>query len=243
MIKKVLIVGGSNGIGLAIATAFAQRNEVEKVYIVDKVGVDPKYDNKKFKWFCYALGQNDFSFFDQFTDVDCVMMTAGFGHLSLFEDIDEELIQEYFDVNTIPTMKLVKRFYNKLKSTDDFYFGVMVSIAGFLSSPYYSVYGATKAALRSFIESVNVELKKSESSNRILNVSPGHIEGTAFGGGKTDLEKILPLANEIINNLEKKNDLFIPQYKEIYKEVLDRYAQDFRGEGERSYEYKKNKIR
>ena len=35
-----------------------------------------------------------------------------------------------------------------------------------------------------------------------------------------------------------KNDLFIPQYDEIFKEVLERYHNDFRAEGMHSYEYK-----
>jgi NADP-dependent 3-hydroxy acid dehydrogenase YdfG len=56
----------------------------------------------------------------------------------------------------------------------DFYCGIMVSIAGFMSSPFFSVYGATKAALKIFIESVNVELIKSGTSNRILNISPAN---------------------------------------------------------------------
>ena len=46
------------------------------------------------------------------------------------------------------------------------------------------------------------------------------------------------MAKEIIENLEAKNDLFIPQYDEIFKEVLARYQADFREEGRHSYEYK-----
>ena len=119
----------------------------------------------------------------------------------------------------------------------------MVSFAGFMSSPFFSVYGATKAALKIFIESVNVELFKSGSENRILNVSPGSIKGTSFNQGKTDLNQTFLLANEIIKQLEVKSDLFIPQYEEIFKHVLERYYTDFRVEGIHSYEYKKNSGR
>jgi hypothetical protein len=78
--------------------------------------------------------------------------------------------------------------------------------------------------------------------NQILDVSPGHIDGTSFSGGKTDLDKVLPLAEEILKNLEEKRDLFIPQYYEVYQEVLRRSYDDFRAEGERSYEYKKSRL-
>ena len=118
--------------------------------------------------------------------------------------------------------------------------GVMVSIAGFMSSPFFSVYGATKAALKIFIESVNVELEKAGTTNRILNVSPGSIKGTSFNQGKTDLSLTMPLAEEIILHLENKDDLFIPQYEEVFKNVLARYQTDFRAEGRHSYEYKLN---
>ena len=46
------------------------------------------------------------------------------------------------------------------------------------------------------------------------------------------------MAKEIIQKLHKKEDLFIPQYEEIFKQVLERYHQDFRAEGIHSYEYK-----
>ena len=107
-----------------------------------------------------------------------------------------------------------------------------------MSSPFFSVYGASKAALKIFIESVNVELEKAGCSNRILNVSPGSIKGTAFAGGDNDLTVTEQLASEIIEHLYAKDDLFIPQYEEVYKEVLRRYNEDFREEGRHSYEYK-----
>lgn len=67
------------------------------------------------------------------------------------------------------------------------YLIVGFSIAGFMSSPFFSLYDAAKAALNKFIESIKVELEKVGSSNRVLNVSPGNIKGTSFNQGKTDL--------------------------------------------------------
>lgn len=68
----------------------------------------------------------------------------------IFEDIDEKMIPLYFNVNTIAVIRVIKHFYDKLLSKEDFYCGVMVSIAGFMSSPFFSLYGATKAALKIF---------------------------------------------------------------------------------------------
>lgn len=241
--KKVLVVGGANGIGLAIAKELAERKETEKVFIVDKAVLSEKYIMHKIEYVQFDLTDEDYSIFDTFSDVDTLMITAGFGRLSLFENINEELIPLYFKVNTIAVIRLIKRFYNRLLSKNDFYCGVMVSIAGFMSSPFFSLYGATKAALKIFIESVNVELEKSGTTNRILNVSPGSIKGTSFSHGETNLALISPLAIEIISHLEQKDDLFIPQYEYIFKHVLERYHMDFREEGRHSYDYKLNSGR
>lgn len=238
MIKRILVVGGANGIGLSIATELAKREEVEKVYIVDKAPLSEEFVQAKFESYQFDLTDEDYSFFDRFTDINAMMITAGFGKLALFKDVPESYIMNSFNVNTIPVLRLVHRFYEKLDSKKDFYCGVMVSIAGFMSSPFFAVYGATKAALKIFIESVNVELKKGGSQNCILNISPGSLKGTSFTAGKTDLSVTAPMANAIIEHLESKDDLFIPQYDDIFKNVLKRYHDDFRNEGLHSYDYK-----
>jgi short-subunit dehydrogenase len=241
--RKALIVGGANGIGLSIATIFANRENYEKIYIVDKVLIDEEFNNKKFESIQFDLTSEDYSIFDRFKDVDTLMITAGFGKLSLFRDVSEQYITSSFAVNSVAPIRIIHHFMDKLTNEENFLCGVMVSIAGFMTSPFFAVYGATKAALKIFIESVNVELKKNGSNNCILNVSPGSIKGTSFNNGKTDLAMTETLASEIIAHLEAKNDLFIPQYEEIFKNVLARYQEDFRKEGIHSYDYKLNSHR
>lgn len=235
---KLLVVGGANGIGLSIAKEFEKRNCCEHIYIVDKQPLAHEYKSAKITDYIFDLRNDDYSFFERFSDINAVMYTAGFGKLSLFKDIDEKYIIDSFHVNTIAPIRIIHRFIAKLHAENDFYCGIMDSIAGFISSPFFAVYGATKAALKIFIESVNVELIKNGTSNRILNVSPGSLKGTSFNCGKTDLTVTAPMANEILNHLLAKDDLYIPDYDEVFKEVLTRYANDFRAEGIHSYEYK-----
>ncbi len=241
--KRILIVGGASGIGLSLANVLSQKQETEKIYIVDKKPMSLEYSNTKTDSFIFDLKQEDYSFFDRFEDIDSLIITAGFAKLSLFKDISEDYINNSFIVNSLAPIRIIKRFYDKILSKEDFFCGVMVSISGFMSSPFYSVYAATKASLKIFIESVNVELCKEGTTNRILNISPGSIKGTSFNGGKTDLIQTQILANQILQHLEAKDDLFIPQYEEIFKQVLERYHQDFRKEGLHSYDYKLNSGR
>lgn len=241
--KEALIIGGANGIGLSVAMELAALPETHCIHIVDKTPLADAYKSNKVHSHVFDLLQNDYSFFNQFENIDTLFITAGFGKLALFKDIDDTLISTYFSVNTIASIRILKHFYAKLESPEPFYCGTMVSIAGYLSSPFFSVYGATKAAMRSFIESVNIELTKSGTSNRILNVSPGFIKGTSFNQGVTDLLQTKLLAQQIIAQLRKQSDLFIPQYDEVFKDVLERYHADFRAEGLRSYDYKLNSGR
>lgn len=236
--RRALVVGGANGIGLAIATLLAQEKEYDKVYIVDRAPIAPEYMCNKFEHIVFDLRSDDYSLFDRFSDIDTLMITAGFGRLAHFTDIDEKHIVDSFSVNTTAVIRIIHHFYDRLLAHDNFYCGIMGSIAGFISSPLFSVYGASKAALKIFIESVNIELEMAGSLNRILNVAPGTIKGTAFYNGDNDLSLTTVLAEEIIAHLEARSDLYIPLYDEIYREVLERYHDDFRAEGRHSYIYK-----
>ena len=236
--RGALVVGGANGIGLAIATLLAENEQFERVYIVDRAEVSEEFRHPKFISKQFDLCSDDYSIFDTFADIDTLIITAGFGRLAHFKDVEEQHIVDSFTVNSTAVIRILHHFFPRINSSEPFYCGVMGSIAGFISSPLFAVYGATKAALKIFIESVNVELEMAGTQNRILNISPGSIKGTAFYNGKNDLSVTRELAKDILSHLWAHDDLFIPQYEEIFKAVLERYHNDFRAEGRHSYEYK-----
>lgn len=235
--KKAVIVGGANGIGLSLAL---NMKGYDLIHIIDKQTPDialPSY----IEYTQFDLCSADYSLFDNFLDANTLIITAGFGRLSLFADLQEQEVIDSFMVNSIGVIRVIKCFYDKILEQDDFYCAVMGSIAGLLSSPLFSIYGATKAALCKFIESVNVELEKSGTSNRILNVSPGNIKGTKFSNGDNNLDLTKSLALEIIQQMKEKNDLYIPDFETTYKNVLERYHADFRTFGSESYDYKQDR--
>ena len=236
--SRALVVGGANGIGLAIATLLAEREECDRVYIVDRVAVAREHANAKFYCKQFDLMSEDFSLFDGFEDVDMLVITAGFGRLAHFADVDEQHIVASMTVNATAVMRIINHFYGRIMGEKPFRTAVMGSIAGFMSSPLFAVYGASKAALKIFIESINVELEMCGTSNRVLHVAPGAIKGTSFYNGATDLGLTRELAEEIVLRMERGEDLYIPRYDEVYGEVLERYHSDFRAEGRHSYEYK-----
>lgn len=233
--NKCLIVGGSNGIGLSIALLLAQ--EVQTVTIVDRVQPDTKLpDNVSY---CPVnLLNNDFSFLNNYTDIDTLVITAGFGRVTSFENILPKEIDNSFQVNAIAIMHLLHYYFPRMKEQKPFYCAVMGSIAGLVVSPLFALYGATKAAVCSGIESMNIELEQIGSSNRVLNVSPGSIKGTRFNGGENNLALTASLASEIIMRMQDRETLFIPQYEEIFERVLTRYHDNPHQYGIDSYNYK-----
>jgi Short-chain dehydrogenases of various substrate specificities len=163
---KALVIGGSSGIGLSLVLNLVERPVIEKVYVLDKTVFPEEYEDTKISFSQCDLSQGDFSVLEGITDIQGLFITAGFGHLKLFQELSDEYIQESFSVNTVSPIRILRHYYDRLMSNEDFYCAVMVSIAARLSSPLFSVYSATKAALSKFIEAVNVELDVQGSTNR-----------------------------------------------------------------------------
>ena len=243
--KIAVVVGGSNGIGLAIALQLLQSDRY--VHILDicppAEGVLP--EGRYAYHFCNVQQPDDALIARLAEDpaVDTLMITAGLGRVADFEYLHPAEIQKLMQINAVAVIKLIHGFYGRIKAAADFYCGVMGSIAGLVSSPMFSVYAASKAAVCRFVESVNIELEAAGVANRILNVSPGSIKGTRFNGGENDLSQTQALAAQIVAHLKNRTQLFIPQYEEIYQDVLARYHADAHGFGLSSYQYKKDSGR
>ena len=230
--KQALVIGGSNGIGLSIALELQRQGYA--VHVVDKErNSEPQIDCEQVN-----LLNTDFTFLQHYPDIDTLVITAGFGRIAPFEDLLDQEIQNSFQVNSIAVLRVLHHFFPRMKQQQPFQCAVMGSIAGLISSPLFATYGATKAALCNAIESLNIELEKAGTDNRILNVSPGSIKGTRFNGGDNDLSQTAALAKEIIRRMEQRETLWIPQYDEVFQRVLERYHEDPRQFGLESFDYK-----
>lgn len=240
--KQAVVVGGSNGIGLAITRSLMQDDYHVNVLDICPPKEDDLLVNNGSYEFCFCDVQNIddclFDYLKKNMDVNLLMITVGIGRVADFEYLHPAEIEKLLKINTIAIIKIIRLFYERIKSSETFYCGVMGSIAGLVSSPMFSVYAASKAALCRFVESINVELECSGIKNRILNVSPGAIKGTCFNGGNNDLNMTQGLAHEIVMKLFESAELFIPEYEEIYADVIKRYQKDPHAFGLSSYQYK-----
>ena len=234
--KKALVIGGSNGIGLAIALQLAERGAAQVVIIDKDEPAVPLPAGVAFVR--HNLLDDDLAFLPDPADVDALVFTAGFGRVAPFESILQAEISNQFQVNAVSPVKVLRHFFSRMRQPQPFHRAVMGSIAGWVSSPLFALYSATKAALCKAIEALNVELEMCGTPNRILNVSPGSIKGTRFNGGDNNLSLTSALAAEIVERMLAGETLFIPDYEEVYKGVIDRYRADAHQFGVDSYRYK-----
>ena len=245
MRKKAVVVGGSNGIGLAISKKLIEHGyylEIcDKSEPEDGILVADMYRYN----YCDLLDFDEemFNILAANRAVELLMITAGIGRVADFGFYHIAEIEKTFTIDTVSTIKIFRIFYDRIMNDPVFYVGVMGSISGWMSSPSASVYAAAKAGVIRFVESVNIELEAYGSSNRILDVSPASFKGSRFYGGRNDLAITGPLAEEILEHLFARETRFIPQYEEIYKKVLERYHDDPHEYGLHSFEYKKNSGR
>lgn len=234
-LNHALIIGGSNGIGLAVALEILK--SANQVTIIDKSKPSFQLPSN-----CHFEEQDliysDFKWLQKYQNSDFLFYSAGFGRVAHFDKLSQKEIENSFLVNSVAPFKILNFFMPQLKGINPFYCGVMVSIAGRIASPLFSVYSATKAALFRGIESINTELELSGSSNRILEISPGSIKGTSFNGNSTNLNLLSSLASEVISKMFDHSEIFIPEYEEIYKGVLERYHNSSNEFAKDSYKYK-----
>ena len=244
--KKALVVGGNSGIGLAMVFNLLGRG-FEHVYILGK-SIPNEQDvpanlvqqfKERTSFQRIDLTQDSLECLEGMMDVDTLLITAGFGRVAPFEELTATETEKLIKCNMLGPVQVIQKFYSKIRSKEkDFYCAVMGSIAGHVASPLFSVYGASKSGLCSFIENLNVELCHDGYKNRILDVSPGSLRGTNFNGQGNDLTQVAKVVEEIIACMYARETLYIPQYEDVYKGVLERYRKDPMRYGVESYDYK-----
>lgn len=183
--KTVLITGASSGIGLETAyeAARAGANLVLSARRVDKLA--------EVKLVCEDLGAGEVIAFpvdmadpdsvDTLVDylrkeaiqIDVLVNNAGFGHSERFVDLDFQVVTDLFRVNVIGLMYLTQKV--AIMMLDQEKEGQIInvaSLAGKVSTPNYTAYGASKGAVISFSNALRMELKPSNIHVTTVNFGP-----------------------------------------------------------------------
>lgn len=243
--KRAMVVGGNSGIGLSIVVELLS-SDYDTIYIIGKDNVcmddvpseSQEIFREKTKCYTVDLTNEDYSILEKIQEIDALYITIGFGRVASFTELTQTEIEKLLKCNQLAVIQIVKMYCHKLFSKNSFICAIMGSIAGHVASPLFSVYGSAKKGLCGFIENVNIELQAQGYENRILDVSPGSLKGTKFAGGKNNLTELQGISREIIRLSNERQTLYIPQFDEVYGNVLERYHKDPVKFGLESYEYK-----
>jgi NAD(P)-dependent dehydrogenase (short-subunit alcohol dehydrogenase family) len=178
--KIAVITGGTEGIGLATATLFARegayvfitgRRRKELDEAVKRIGTNVSGVqgdvtklgdlDRLYETVARAKGQ-----------IDIVFANAGFGEFAPLGGISEEHFDKLFNTNVKGVLFTVQKALPLLN--DGASIILTGSVASIKGTPAFSVYGATKAAIRNFVRGWTMELKDRRIRSNVL--SPGPID-------------------------------------------------------------------
>jgi len=182
--KTALITGGNSGIGLATAKEFV--NEGAYVFITGRRDLELAAAVKEIgrnvsglQGDVSNLGDLDRLFANikrEKAKLDVVFANAGGAKFAPLGKITEEHFDSIFDINVKGLLFTVQKALPLMP--DGASIILNASIAGSIGTPEWSVYNATKAAVRSFARTWTTDLKNRRI--RVNAVSPGFIDTPAW---------------------------------------------------------------
>jgi NAD(P)-dependent dehydrogenase (short-subunit alcohol dehydrogenase family) len=184
--KVAVVTGGSSGIGLATAKRFAaegaqvfitgrRQNELDaavKEIGGNAVGIQGDVSNLADIDRLYAQVKQ------QHDRIDILFANAGGGEFAPLGSITEEQFDKTFNTNVKGLLFTVQKALPLFQDRGSIILNA--SIAGSKGIEAFSVYSATKAAVRSFARSWTVDLKP--RGIRVNAISPGPIDTPIFNG-------------------------------------------------------------
>jgi len=155
----VLIVGGTSGIGLALARRFARAGSTvivggrrtDLVPDLASVAIDVTDPG--------SVARARDEVLERFPDLDLVVTMAG---VLLVEDLRDpahfEIVATTIDVNVLGTIRVIDAFTPHLIERGAGTFMTVSSGIGFLPFPLMATYGASKAAVHAYSEALRAQL-------------------------------------------------------------------------------------
>src|ERR1700737_1013659 len=195
--KVAVITGGNSGIGLATAKRFVsegayvyisgrRQDELDKAVAIlgsGVTGVQGDISNLDDLDRLFATVQAEKG------HVDVLFANAGIGGLNPLGSISEEQFDKIFDVNVKGTLFTVQKALPLMRAGGSII--LTGSTTGSMGTPAFSVYSATKAAIRNFARSWALDLKGTGIRVNVLSPGATTTPGLLNGLAKTGMQEAL----------------------------------------------------
>ena len=208
MSKIILITGGSSGIGRAVASFLSSKDD----YIV--YGTSRSIENHKNLNF--NIIQLDVTSIDSINacidrviskhgKLDVLINNAGVGITGPMEEIPNEEIEKHFKTNLYGPINIMKKVLPLMRKKNSGLIINITSIAGYIGTPYRSIYSAGKSSLDIISQTLNMEVKNFNIN--IVCVAPGdYLTNISKGRFHSPIIKGSSYETTYKSSLDKMND-------------------------------------
>lgn len=200
--RVVIVSGGSSGIGLATAKAFAEAGY--KVYEFSRTGKDtPGVIHLS----CDITHEEEVTAAVQSViategRIDILISNAGFGTAGPIETSSIDDIKRQFDVNFFGAISLIQRVIPTMRAQNHGRIIVISSVAAVVSIPFQTAYTCTKASLNQLVLGLNNELRP--YNIELVSIMPGDIKTPFTEHREYAKDKPCPIyGNRALNSIKK----------------------------------------
>lgn len=186
--KTIVIIGGSRGIGLAIAKQQAKKN---KVICLSRNKPDFKTENLSHITY-NALNDS----LPELEEIDSLIYCPGSIILKPINRLSLEDFRNDFEINVIGAVKAIQKYLPLLKKGDQPSILLFSSVAAKLGMPFHASIAASKSAIEGIVKSVGAELA---SKVRINAIAPSITQ--------TDLSASILKNEEAIERIKERHPL------------------------------------
>ena len=218
MNKIIVITGGNDGLGLAIA----KKLNNEKIIIVSQneeklinISKELNCDYRVCDVTDYNQVENTInSILEEYKKIDVLINNAGVWLAGDLEETDYERISKCIDVNTKGPIYMTKAVLNSMYKNKE---GLIINVcsqASFNDDDFSTVYNASKWAMRGFNRSISKVASK--KGVKITGFYPGFMKTDLFKKAGNDYDTSTGLETEKVANaiefiINCNDDIFIPE--------------------------------
>jgi 3-oxoacyl-[acyl-carrier protein] reductase len=159
MSKRILIIGGSKGIGNAIVNAILPENEV-----INLSRTRPEITNPKFKHHPFDILNSEFPEIDS---LDCLIYCPGSINLKPISRLSLQDFRSDFEINVLGAIRAIQHYLPALKKGKNPSILMFSTVATKLGMPFHSSVAVAKSGVEGLVKSLGAELAPTIRVNAI----------------------------------------------------------------------------